>query len=390
MNTIRLKPKHDQRIKSGHLWIFSNEIADNLNSYEAGAIVEVINSEGHFIGMGYVNPHSLISVRLLSRIKEAVDVAFLKTRIQSAWSKRILKHPDSSCYRVVFGESDFLPGLVIDKYGDYLVIQSLTSGMDRQLETITAILIELFRPAAIVARNDVQVRKLENLDLYKRVIYGDLPEPVEAEIEGLIYSLSLLNGQKTGFFLDQRENHTAIKDYVHGASVLDCFSYVGGWSLNASRFGAKSVIGLDVSDAAIQQCRVNVQKNNLSNCEFRTVDVFDELKRLNDQREQFDVIILDPPAFAKTRAEVKDAIRGYREINRRAAKALTDGGILITCSCSHVIDTETFRNTVGQGILSAGKNAILLEERKQARDHPILLSMRETQYLKCLVLQVFT
>ena len=262
--------------------------------------------------------------------------------------------------------------------------------MEVQLETIIEVLKKVFNPKAIVARLDSGVRQLERLELKKEVVFGDLPALVTVNIEGLSYKLDLLNGQKTGFFLDQKENHTSTSKYVKDKKVLDCFCYVGGWSLHAARFGAREVIGLDKSELAINQCRENTALNSIANCEFKQADVFDELKAINERKEKFDVIILDPPAFAKSRTQIKDAIKGYREINRRAAKALNDGGILYTCSCSHVIDPETFRNVVFQGLYGSGKNAILLENKPQAKDHPILLSMRETEYLKCMVLRVFS
>ncbi|MBL7995651.1 class I SAM-dependent rRNA methyltransferase [bacterium] len=389
MKPITLKPEQERRIQNGHLWIFSNEIKSNLKDYEPGELVEIRNSEQAFIGIGYVNPHSLISVRVLTRQIEEIDSVFFEKKIIAAYNKRQFDYPDSKSFRLVFGESDGLPGLVVDKYEDYLVVQSTAFGIEKHLDVIYEALKKLFNPKAIVARLDTQVRQLEHLEIKKEVVFGQLPPMVKVNIEGLTYKLDLLNGQKTGFFLDQKENHTSTSKYVKGKNVLDCFCYVGGWSLNAARFGANQVIGLDKSEQAITQCRDNAELNHIPNCTFKQADVFDEFKNINEQKEKFDVIILDPPAFAKSRAHIKDAIKGYREINRRAAKALTDGGILYTCSCSHVIDPETFRNVVFQGLYGAGKNAILLENRTQAKDHPVLLSMRETEYLKCMVLQVF-
>ncbi|MBL7961295.1 class I SAM-dependent rRNA methyltransferase [bacterium] len=389
MKPITLKPEQERRIQNGHLWIFSNEIMSNLKDYEPGELVEIRNSEQAFIGIGYVNPHSLIGVRLLTRQIEEIDYTFFEKRIVAAHNKRLFDYPDSKSFRLVFGESDGLPGLVVDKYEDFLVVQSTAFGIEKHLDVIYEVLKNLFNPKAIVARLDTQVRQLEHLEIKKEVVFGQLPPVVNVNIEGLTYKLDLLHGQKTGFFLDQKENHTSTAKYVKDKKVLDCFCYVGGWSLNAARFGASSVIGLDKSEQAITQCLDNTELNHIQNCTFKQADVFDEFKNINEQKEKFDVIILDPPAFAKSRAHIKDAIKGYREINRRAAKALTDGGILYTCSCSHVIDPETFRNVVFQGLYGAGKNAILLENRMQSKDHPVLLSMRETEYLKCLVLQVF-
>lgn len=389
MKPIVLKPEQERRIQNGHLWIFSNEIKSPLKEYDPGELVEIRNSEQAFIGIGYVNPHSLISVRVLTRQIEEIDSTFFERRILAAHNKRLFDYPSSSSFRLVFGESDGLPGLVVDKYEDYLVVQSTAFGIEKHLNVIYDVLKKLFNPKAIVARLDTQVRQLEHLDIKKEIVYGELPAFVHVDIEGMIYKLDLLNGQKTGFFLDQKENHISTAKYVKHKKVLDCFCYVGGWSLNAARFGAHSVIGIDKSEQAIAQCTENAAINRVQSCTFKQADVFDELKDLNEKKEKFDVIILDPPAFAKSRTQIKDAIKGYREINRRAAKALSDGGILYTCSCSHVIDLETFRNVVFQGLYGAGRNAIVLENRMQAKDHPVLLSMRETEYLKCMVLQVF-
>ncbi|MBX7150582.1 class I SAM-dependent rRNA methyltransferase [bacterium] len=388
MKTIQLKSKNDDRVRNGHLWIFSNEIQSNLKEFDPGEMVEVADHNGYFIGIGYVNPHSLIAVRLMTRQHETVEEQFVFERIREAAKRREYLIPDARCYRVVFGESDFLPGLVIDRYEDFFVVQSLTAGIERLLPLIYESLKKLFNPKTIVERNDSTIRKLEHLELTKKTVFGEMPEKVAVDIDGLTFQLDLLNGQKTGFFLDQRENQKLTRAFANGKRVLDCFSHIGGWSLNAARFGAKEVVGLDISEAAVNQCREHAELNKLSQCSFKAVNVFDELKNINDAKERWDIIILDPPAFAKSRSEVKDAVKGYREINRRAAKALAQGGILITCSCSHAIDPETFRNTVQQGIVSAGRDAILLETHGQPKDHPILLSMRETEYLKCLVLQV--
>ncbi|NUM79555.1 class I SAM-dependent rRNA methyltransferase [bacterium] len=388
MKTIQLKPKNDARVRNGHLWIFSNEIQSNLKGFEPGEIVEVADHNGYFIGDGYANPHSLIAVRLLTRQHATIDGHFIFERIREAAERRKYLVPEARCYRLVFGESDFLPGLVIDRYEEFFVVQSLTAGIERMLPWIYEAIKKLFNPKGIVERNDSSIRKLEHLELNKKIVAGDVSEKVNVDIDGLTFKLDLVNGQKTGFFLDQRENQKLTRAYVKDKRVLDCFSHVGGWSLNAARFGAREVIGLDISETAANQCREHAEINGLQQCSFKAVNVFDELKKINDAKERWDVIILDPPAFAKSRSEVKDAIKGYREINRRAAKALTDGGILITCSCSHAIDPETFRNTVQQGLVSAGRDAVLLEIHGQPKDHPIHLSMRETEYLKCLVIQV--
>jgi 23S rRNA (cytosine1962-C5)-methyltransferase len=307
-------------------------------------------------------------------------------RIERAINRRKSLLNDMSVGRMVYGESDGLPGLVVDRYDRYVVVQVLTAGMERKLEEILDAVDGTLSPDAVILRNDASSRKLEGLELTSRIVRGSAR--VNVTIEEIRYELDLLDGQKTGFFLDQRFNHTLTRGRVDGKRVLDMFSYVGAWSLQAGRSGASYVLGIDSSTFAVESSRRHAVDNGLTMCEFRQADAFDALKSINDAQETFDVIILDPPAFAKSRAEVKDAIRGYREINRRAAKALTDGGMLVTCSCSHVIEPETFRNTVLQAVTSAGRNAWLIEQRSQSPDHPILLSMRETEYLKCLVLKV--
>lgn len=386
MKTIRLRSK--EFLSSGHYWIFSNQIQTPLKTFTPGEMVEVTDADHHYLGTGYINPNSLIAVRLLSRTGQSPDYAFFENKILAASEFRKSVTAGTGCYRLVFGESDGLPGLVVDRYEDVFVIQSFTAGMDRLTPVIQDVIVNRFQPKAIILRNDSLFRNHEKIEIYRNVIYGIYDKPVRVIMHGIDYELDLLNGQKTGFFLDQRENQLRVKSYVKGKRVLDCFSYVGGWSLNAAKYGAAEVTGLDISEKAVEQCRRHAELNGFTNCVFHKRDVFDALKTMNENKTLFDVIILDPPAFVKSRAEIKDAVRGYREINRRAAKALSEGGVLITCSCSHLIDRDAFRNTVLQGITAAGREAILVEQRTQAADHPILLSMRETEYLKCLILQM--
>lgn len=386
MKTVKLRPK--EKIETGHYWIFSNQIQSSLKLFSPGEIVNVTDSDNHYLATGYINPNSLIAVRILSRSESATDYPFFEKKIIRALESRSSVAAETGCYRLVFGESDGLPGLVIDRYADFFVLQSFTAGMDRLTPVIQDVIVNRFQPKAIILRNDSLFRNHEKIEIYRNVIYGIYDKPVRVKMHGIDYELDLLDGQKTGFFLDQRENQLRVKSYVKGKRVLDCFSYVGGWSLNAAKYGASEVTGLDISEKAVEQCRRHAELNDFKNCVFHKRDVFDALKTMNENKTLFDVIILDPPAFVKSRAEIKDAVRGYREINRRAAKALSEGGILITCSCSHLVDRDAFRNTVLQGITAAGREAILLEQRTQAADHPILLSMRETEYLKCMIVQM--
>jgi 23S rRNA (cytosine1962-C5)-methyltransferase len=386
LQTLQIQPSAEKRLKAGHLWVYANEVVTKLKSFAPGEWVNIVSTNGHPMGTGYVNPHSLIAVRLVTRRTTGIDKNFMYERIERAINRRKSLLNDMSVGRMVYGESDGLPGLVVDRYDRYVVVQVLTAGMERKLEEILDAVDGTLSPDAVILRNDASSRKLEGLELTSRIVRGSAR--VNVTIEEIRYELDLLDGQKTGFFLDQRFNHTLTRGRVDGKRVLDMFSYVGAWSLQAGRSGASYVLGIDSSTFAVESSRRHAVDNGLTMCEFRQADAFDALKSINDAQETFDVIILDPPAFAKSRAEVKDAIRGYREINRRAAKALTDGGMLVTCSCSHVIEPETFRNTVLQAVTSAGRNAWLIEQRSQSPDHPILLSMRETEYLKCLVLKV--
>lgn len=389
MKTLVAKSNHLKRLRNGYQWLFSNEVVSPLRQFTPGEIVRITDEHDHFAALAYVNPRSLICARVLTLEDENIDDDFFTKRIRAAMTFRKKHLPDTHCCRCVFGESDFLPGLVVDKYGDVLVVQSTTAGMDALWPHVERALVDVWKSSTVVLRNDSPIRKLEGIALNTTVIRGKLNGPQEVTIAGLTYAVDFEHGQKTGFFLDQRFNHTRLAPFVNGKRVLDCFSHLGGWGLQAARHGAAAVLGLDLSAQANDMANANASRNGLSACHFRTADVFDELKSMNDRGETYDVIILDPPAFAKSRSEVPDAIRGYREINRRAAKALKEDGILITCSCSHLIEPETFRNTVLQAIQASGKSARVLDRLAQPVDHPILLGMRETEYLKGFILEVF-
>lgn len=386
MKTVRLKQKEERRILRGHPWVFSNELLQPVGECSPGEIVDVLDFAGKFVGRGYINPHTLIAVRILTRKREEIGSDFFRARITAARAIRTgLGFGES--FRAVFSEGDGLPGLIVDKYTDTLVIQSLTAGIDRMLNIIIPALKDEYSPKAIVLRNDAASRGLEGLIQEKRVIYGTITGPVTIEESGIRFNVDVLEGQKTGFFLDQRENRQAIKDYVKGKRTLDCFCYIGAWALSAARFGASSVIGLDASEKAIKLASENASMNGLA-AQFKTTDVFDELRRLEKDRENFGCIILDPPAFVKSKAKVREALKGYKEINLRAMKLLETGGTLVSCSCSHHIDQELFREMLIDAAHAAGRQARLLEMRFQARDHPMLLAARETQYLKCGILLV--
>jgi 23S rRNA (cytosine1962-C5)-methyltransferase len=351
--------------------------------------VEVQDSMGRSVGNGYFNPHSLIAVRLLSRTGQPIDLAFFVGRIRQADDLRKRLFKEEKAYRAVFSEADGLPGLIVDRYENNIVLQVTTAGMERWLSTICEALIDLFRPKAIVARNDTAIRELEGLKLEKRVLYGKIESPTVITKNGLEFELDLLEGQKTGFYLDQSENYAKLQGLVTGGTVLDSFCYNGGWSLHAARYGAQKVIGLDSSEKAIGWAKANARRNGLEDrCEFRKADLFDDLGNQISMGIQYEAIILDPPAFIKSKAKQSEGLRGYREINRRAMALIKPGGILITCSCSYHLDREGFQKVLSQAAQDAGRTARLLEFRSQSRDHPILLSIPETEYLKCAILMM--
>jgi 23S rRNA (cytosine1962-C5)-methyltransferase len=390
MTRLVLRSGHDRRLRSGHPWVFSNEIDYIEPEPAAGEAVEVFSNRGDFLGTAYFNPHSLIAARLLSRQRESIDsVDFFSARIQNALAYRQRIYPHENALRIVHGEGDGLPGLVVDRYGEVLSIQLLTLGMERRRPAILAALRELFHPQAIVARNDVAVRELEGLPRQVELLEGELPAGLVVTEHGLKSRVDLTGGQKTGHFLDQKENHLALKGRVEGCRVLDLFCYSGNWSLHAAHFGAGEVIGADISAAAVELARDNARLNGFdSTCSFIKADVFELLRELGRDHQRFGAIVLDPPAFVKSRKKLKEGIKGYLTVNRRAMELLEPGGHLFTCSCSYHMDRETFVDTLRQAGQQAGRTLRLVEMRGQAYDHPILLSCPETDYLKCAVLQV--
>jgi 23S rRNA (cytosine1962-C5)-methyltransferase len=386
MKTVKLRQKEERRILRGHPWVFSNELLQPVGECSPGEVVDVLDFSGRFLGRGYINPHTLIAVRILTRKQEEIDSGFFRRKISAARTLRTMLGFGES-FRAVFSEGDGIPGLIVDKYADTLVVQSSTAGIDQMLENIISALKEEYSPQTIVLRNDIASREIEGLTQEERIVHGTVPGPVTIEEFGIRYHVDILEGQKTGFFFDQRENRQVLKDYVRGRRTLDCFCYVGAWSLTAAHFGASDVIGLDSSEKAIKLASENAALNGLS-VQFEIADVFEELRRLGKGRERFGCIILDPPAFVKSRAKVREALKGYKEINLRAMRLLEPGGVLVTCSCSHHIDQDLFIEMLIDAAYSAGRQARMLETRSQARDHPMLLAARETQYLKCAVLLI--
>jgi 23S rRNA (cytosine1962-C5)-methyltransferase len=382
---VRINRKGANRIASGHPWIFSSDVLDRGEA-EDGEAVLVIDPKSATLGTAHYSSVSQITLRMLSDRPETIDRAFFLWRIAQAEAYRKRVVTESEAYRLVHGEGDQLPGLVIDRYGDYFTVQTLDQGMDRAKAEILSCLEELFAPRGIVERNDVAVRKREALPLETNVVAGEVPEMVTVEMNGLKLHADLLHGQKTGIFLDQRENYTAAARYGSGRA-LDCFTSSGGFALHlAAR--CESVEAIDSSEAALRAARLNSEANGIGNVELREADVFQLLAGYSAARRRFDMVVLDPPAFAKTRQNLEAAVSGYREINRRALELLPTGGILVTCSCSHHLSEAMLLEIVASASLDTGKKLRVVERRMQAQDHPVLLTVPETLYLKCLILEL--
>jgi 23S rRNA (cytosine1962-C5)-methyltransferase len=384
---VTLRKNEEHRIVRGHPWVFSNEIREIQGSPERGEIVEVHEARGRLLGIGMFNPHSLISVRMLSEKLETIDAPFFLRRIGQAAELRAKIAPAAQACRIVHGESDFLPGLIVDRYNDLLSLQAVSFGMDARLGLICEALREIFHPAAIIERDDSPLRALEGLEEREGFLHGSTATTTIEE-HGLRYQVDLLKGQKTGFFLDQRENRKIAGLLSSGAEVLDCFSNDGGFALNAARGGAHTVLGLEISADAVSRARANAELNALSNCSFEQSDVFPRLRSLHQEGRSFDVIILDPPSFTRSRKNVTAARQGYRELHRAALRVLRPGGFLLAASCSHHITGEAFLETIERAVHAEGRKIRLLDWRGAAPDHPTLPEVPETQYLKFGVFHV--
>lgn len=386
---VQLARGRQERVVEGHPWIFQSEVYRINGDYSPGDVVTVVDSRGLHLGRGYINPQSQIIVRLLTQRDEVIDKEFFRRRLEKAWNYRKRFLPDTEACRVVFGEADFLPGLVVDKFGDVLVVQTLALGIDRWLPEIVEILNELLQPKMIYERNDVPVRELEGLKQRTGVITGEAPTRMVVHENGLKMIVDVEKGQKTGYFLDQRDNRFAVRKYSEGARVLDCFSNVGGFALNAAAAGASEVILVDASGTALEAAKENAELNGLAEkMQFREGNAFDVLRQLEQAQERFDTIVLDPPAFVKSKGALEGAVRGYKEINLRALRMIKEGGFLITCSCSYHMKPDLFKAVVADAALDARRRLRLVEERAQAVDHPIVVGYDESHYLKCLVYEV--
>ena len=381
---VTVTRKGEDRIESGHPWIFSSDVTGR-GAAQPGDAVRVVNARGRSLGTAHYSSTSQITLRMLSRRTEPIDGAFFRERIRRAAAHRERVVDDSDSMRLVHAEGDLLPGLIVDRYADCLSVQLLDQGMDRAAGDITPALVELFAPRSIVARNDVAVRKHENLPLESKVLHGEEPGRVEIRFNGLRWLVEPLAGQKTGVYLDQRENYRAAARYAHGRA-LDCFTSTGGFALHLAGC-CDSVEAVDSSAAALELAKANAALNGVGTIEFREANVFDLLAGLASSQRQYDTIVLDPPAFAKSKSSRDAAGRGYKEINYKALKMLSPGGVLVTCSCSHHFSEADLLETVAEAALDAGRTLRVLERRTQAADHPILLTVPETLYLKCLIFQ---
>lgn len=388
MTEIVLKRGEEKDIAAGHLWIYDNEVREIRGEVTDGGIVDVVSSGGVFLGRGYINRRSRILVRLMTFQKEEIDREFLRRRLTAAIGLRRRLGLTNSC-RLVFAEADYLPALIVDKFADCLVIQTLALGIDRMKADIVGLLAEMLSPRCIYERNDVPLRTREGLPQQTGALYGISPGRVEIEEHGLRILVDIENGQKTGYFLDQRENRAAIAPFVRDAEVLDCFCHTGSFALHAAKYGAKSVEAVDISADALTMAKTNAALNGLDSIRFCEANVFDLLREADRDGRQFDTIILDPPAFCKTRSALPGAYRGYKEINLRAMKLLRPGGFLITCSCSHFMTPELFLKMLQEAAADVGRSARIIEIRYQAKDHPTSVAADESLYLKCVMLQVF-
>src|SRR5579862_5031086 len=372
-----------ERLRSGHLWVYRSDISSV--QADPGAVVRLSDDRGRFQGRAFYSDKSQISIRLLSRGDIPIDRAFFADRIEHAAAYRKLVVDNSDACRLVYSEGDLLPSLIVDRYGDYLVVQTLSQSTERLKNVFVEILVEMFSPKGVLERNDPKVRLLEGLDQRVGVLYGQVPSEILAKENGITFVHDLAKGQKTGSFLDQRENHRAARRYASG-EVLDCFSYEGGFALTiADR--CLHVEGIEMAPAAVEAARHNQKLNSISNVHFREGNTFDVLKEYDEVGRRFRMVILDPPAFAKNRDSIPAARRGYKEINLRALKLLEPEGYLITCSCSYHVTEPMFLQILAEAANDAKRNVIVVDRRTQAQDHPILLTMPETHYLKCLIIK---
>lgn len=383
-----LRRGEDRRVRGGHPWIFSNEVEEWQGPVEDGGLVEVLDPRGAFLGRAYVNRHSLICARMLTRGRDTIDTAFFVKRLERAKRLRDISYPGEAAVRMVYGESDQLPGLVVDRYGDVLAVQVLTRGMEAQMEPLRKALEQVFEPAGAVLVADSPLRKLEGLEQRREVWWGEVPERVPVTVSGFALEVDVLHGQKTGLFLDQRENRRRAETRAAGRTALDVFCYQGEWAMSMARGGSESVLAVDSSEPALTLARGHVERNGLTDrVQFLRMDAFDAMRRLEREGRRFGMVALDPPALIKSRKAIAAGARAYREHNRIAMSLLEEEGILVTCSCSHHLDDDMFRQLLLEAARAAKRPMRILDWAGEAPDHPRLLAVPETHYLKCAVLQ---
>jgi len=385
MPTITVNKRGANRIRKGHLWIYRSDVVD-VNDASGGSVVTVRDQQGNFVGQALFSDASEITLRLLTLTDEPIDREWWRKRILAAAARRQPIDPETNAYRVVYSEGDLIPSLIIDRYNDVFVMQNLSQGTEAVKSLLVELLVEEFAPRAVIERNDVKVRSLEGLKLASGLLYGSAPDELEILQQGIRFLVAPLAGQKTGSFLDQRENRLAARELAHGRA-LDCFTFNGAFALHLAGV-CETVTGIDISSDAIAIAQRNAELNQISKVEFREANVFDALRELEQAGERFDMIVLDPPAFAKNRASVKPAARGYKEINLRALKLLNPGGVLVSCTCSYHMSEEMFLDLLAEAANDARRRVQIVEKRTQSSDHPILLGMPETYYLKCVLLRV--
>ncbi len=384
MHKLTLRKNEERRLFAGHQWIFSNELVDVPKHIPAGEVVALYSHANHFLGIGFFNPHSLIAFRLLSKIQQEVSQAFFEERFKTAFALRQKLYPEhkTNAFRLIHAESDHLSGLIIDKFDSVFSVQTFSAGMEKHLTAICNALTSLFSPKAIVIRNESDLRLLEGLTQYKRVEYGSVEGKIEIFDDDIFYQVDVLNGHKTGFFLDQRDNRKAIRPFAHNADVLDVFTSDGGFALNACKAGATSVLAIDASDEALARTTCNAQRNGFSQLKSMKADAFDVLEQFVKEQRQYDLVMLDPPSLTKSKKTIATALQAYRKLNRLGLSLVKPNGFFATSSCSHHIGETEFFETVQKASRDAKRDLLLLEKSSQAPDHPVLLQMPETKYLK--------
>ncbi len=385
---VILKKNEDRRLRAGHQWVFSNEVHRVVGAPMAGEIVEILRADGISLGVGFYHPSSLIAVRLLSQKDEPIDEQFFERRIRQALALREKLFPGSTVYRVVHGESDFLPGLIIDRYNEYLSIQTFTAGMDQRLDLIGEVLVSIFAPRGIVERNESPLRLMEQLPMRKAILRGTVEHTI-IDLNGVKFNVEVMEGQKSGFFLDQRDNRISLASLAKGATVLDCFCNEGGFGMHAAAAGATNVDFVDAQAECITKAKVNATLNKLTNVHFEKADAFEFLANAVKEKKTYDIVVLDPPSFTKSKKTLATALKGYKEINANGIRLVAPGGFLATASCSQHVDETMFLSMINESAAKTGRAAQVVSISGAAGDHPTLPSMPETKYLKYALVRVY-